>query len=97
MIQSLAVGSLLALIYSYCLHRWSKSPVSANSHWLHGGIFRVVVLGVIFIVLAKFTAVDIARVLFAFIAVITLYLMKQVGGAILASIKAGAEQPQRRS
>ena len=60
-------------------------------------VLRIVALGLIFVVLAKFTALDISQVLIAFITVISLYLFKQAGGAILDGLKTGDMPSQRRS
>lgn len=49
----------------------------------------MIVIGVIFLALAKFTALDISQVLIAFITVISFYLFKQAGGAIFTRMKAG--------
>ncbi|MFQ5543245.1 MAG: hypothetical protein ACE5FY_02695 [Nitrospiria bacterium] len=61
-----------------------------------GGVLRITVIGLIFVVLAKFTTLNISQVLIAFITVISLYLFKQAGGAILG-LKTGDVPSQRRS
>jgi len=95
LIQSLLVGVILAGAYSYYLHQSTLRARPLSPQWRFQGVLRIVIIGLIFVALAEFTALLISQVLIAFISVFSLYLFKQAAGAILSGQKK-VGSPQRR-
>ncbi len=95
MIESVLVGGFLAAIYGFCVQRWAihsskRTSVASQGRMLVIAFLRLLSISVLFFLLSKVPALDIAIVMLAFIIGVSFSLFFLARKAVPPRVKTGS-------
>lgn len=93
MIESILVGAFLAAVYGYCVQRWTarsseSGTIASQGRLLVTAFLRLLSISVLFFVLSKVAALDIAIVMLVFIVGVSFSLFFLARKAMPPRVKA---------
>lgn len=100
MVVSIFVGAFLAALYAFCVQRWAIQPskkgaVASQARMLVTAFLRLITISLLFFLLSKVAALDIAVVMLVFVVGVSFSLFFLARKAMPARVKSSGLYSQK--